>query len=142
MQKFKFQRFYNQSDAVGAMDGMFMAIKKPNVQGEQYYSGHEKAYGMMLLAICDFDNRFLYVNIGNSGRPGDSLIFSTSLLKRDIDSGNTIFSTENRILVDSAFADLPYFIKSTSRLESGAARVKIEHTFGLFKQQFRLFLNR
>ena len=76
-----FGHYYNQPDAVGAMDGVFIPIKKPAKNGEGYYSGHKKRYGMMMLAVCDFNCRFLYVVCGNSSRVGDSLVFNTSNLK-------------------------------------------------------------
>ena len=142
IQKFLFGRSYNQPDAVAAMDGCFCPIKKPVKDGEQYYNRHKKQYGMTMLAVVDYNARFLYVLAGNSGKVGDSLIFNTSSLKRDIESGNTVFDADNCILCDSAFSNLEYIIKSTQRIGSGSARAVVEHAFGQFKSQFRLFSTR
>jgi len=142
VQKYLFNNHYNQPDAIAAMDGVFLPIQRPVINGEAYYSGHKKRYGMMMLAVCDFDCRFLYVVCGNSSRVGDSLVFNCCKLKEEIEYGNTVFNEESRILVDSAFSDLEYLIKSTVRIGSGSARTRIEHAFGQFKQQNRLFMTR
>ena len=119
-----------------------MPIKRPQFEGKSYQSGHKKTYGMAMLAVVDSDRKFLYVNCGNTGRASDSMIFQTCRLKREIDSVNTVFSEETRILVDSAFAEAPFIRKSTARIGAESARVIIEHAFGIFKQQNRLFLKR
>ena len=75
VQQFLFGRHYGQSDAVAAMDGCFCSIKRPDSHGEQYYNRHKKQYGMNMLAIVDFNAKFLYILTGNSGKVGDSLIF-------------------------------------------------------------------
>ena len=139
VQKYLFSNTYGQEDAVAAMDGLFIPIKRPSKNGEGYYSGLKKAYGMMMLALCDFHFRFLYVVCGNSARVGDSLVFNTSRLKREIEAGTTVFVEYNRIIVESAFPDLPYLIKALFEIGSGSARTRIEHCFGQFKSQFRLF---
>ena len=77
--------------------------------------------------------------VGNSARVGDSLVFNTSNSKRDIEGGETVFDESSRILVDTAFSNLEYLIKSTVRIGYGFSRTRIEHAFGQFKSQFRLF---
>ena len=48
VQKHLFNHHYNQPDAVAAMDGVFIPIKRPQIYGEAYFSGHKKQYGMMI----------------------------------------------------------------------------------------------
>ena len=129
-------------DAICAMDGVFIPIQKPRRYGESFYSGHKHRYGMTMLAIVDYDCKFLYVHVGSTGSAADSVLFRTSELKREIDAGHTIFNQDTKILVDSAFLQAPYIIKSTQRIGSGSARTVVEHAFGQFKQKFRLFLTR
>ena len=88
-----------------------------------------------MLAVVDFHARFLYVLAGN----GDSLVFSTSRVKRRFENEETIFNSNSVILCESAFSSLEYIVKSTDRIGSGSARAVVEHAFGQFKAQFRLF---
>ena len=97
---------------------------------------------MQMLAMFDFNCKFLYAIVRNTARIGDSLVFNTSNLKREIEAGTIVFDANTRILVDSAFFNMPYFIKSTVRIGSLSARTNIEHCFGQFKSQFRLFARR
>ena len=41
------------------MDGVFLPNKKPPTEGEAYYSGHKKAYGLQMVSVCDFNTKFL-----------------------------------------------------------------------------------
>ena len=141
-QKWLFDRSYNQPDCMAAMDGVFVQINRPRRHGKSYYSGRKKAYGLCMLAAVYFNSKFIYVNVGNSARMGASLIFQCSSFKTAIENGNSSISENNEILVDSSFSPAPYLVKSTERIGSGSARVLVEHVFGQFKQQFRLFLNR
>ena len=75
--KCRFGYSYNQYDCMAAMDGIFIPIKRPEFEGESYYSGHKKTYGMTMLEVVDSDRKFLYVNCGNTGRASDSMIFQT-----------------------------------------------------------------
>ena len=59
-----------------------------------------------------------------------------------IENDQTVFNEENGILCDSAFSQMSYIIKSTNRIGSGSARAVVEHAFGKFKAQFRLFSTR
>ena len=90
VQQFLFKHHYGQPDAIAAMDGVFIPIKRPAKQGGSYFSGHKKKYGLMMLAVCDYHCRFLYIVFGNSARIGDSLVFNTSRLKRNRSRRNYI----------------------------------------------------
>ncbi len=79
-----------------------------------------------MLAVVDFNARFLYINVGNTARLGDSLIFQCSFLKRDIDSNVGSLGVDNKILVDSAFFSEPYLVKITEREGAGSARVIVD----------------
>ena len=124
------------------MDGVFLPIVKPKLYGESFYFGHKKRYGMTMLSVVDYDCRFLYINVGSTGSASDSLIYRTSEFKRSIDNGDTIFNTETKILVDSAFAAALYMVKSTERIGAGSARTVVELAFGQFKSKMKLFSDR
>ncbi len=141
-QQYSFGQKYNIPSAICAMDGVFMPLKRPAQDGEEYYSGHKKNYGVTNLVVCDSNYRILFCKPGNPGKVGDSLIFSCSEMKEDITNGNSVFGEDVQILVDSAFTNYPFVIKLTVRIGSGSARVIIEHCFGQFKQMFRLFLTK
>ena len=43
VQKYLFNSTYGQDDAVGAMDGVFLPLKRPKDNEESHYSGHKKS---------------------------------------------------------------------------------------------------
>ena len=134
-QRWLFGRSYNQPDCAAAIDGVFIEINRPKNHGESYFSGHKKKYGLCMLAVVDYNAHFLFINVGNTARLGDLLIFQCSALKRDIENHTSSLGVDNKILVDSAFSSEPYLVKSTERIGAGSARVIVEHAFGQFKQQ-------
>ena len=58
-------------DCVASMDGCSIRMNRPAAQGEGYYSGYKKGYGLNLFAVVDYNCKFLEVVIGNPARVGD-----------------------------------------------------------------------
>jgi len=51
-------------NCIGALDGRHMEIKKPpSCFGSQYYN-YKNFFSMMLLAVCDANHKFIWVDIG------------------------------------------------------------------------------
>ena len=80
----RFRNRWNVPDAVGALDGKYIAIKKPKKSGSEYlnYKGY---FSVVLLAFADY--KFLWVNVGASGSSSDAQIFNRSKLKGRIEKG-------------------------------------------------------
>ena len=72
--------------AVGALDGKYIAIKKPKMSGSEYFN-YKGYFSLVPLALVDADCKFLWVNAWVSGSSSDAQIFNHSKLKRSIENG-------------------------------------------------------
>jgi hypothetical protein len=63
---------------IGAIDGWFPWIEKPRGVSNQadYFSGHYKAYGLNIQAMCDPDLLFVYVAVAGPGKIIDVRAFN------------------------------------------------------------------
>ena len=77
----KFRNSWNVPDAVGALDGKPIAIKKPKKSGSEYFN-YKGYLSLVLLALVDAEYKFLWVNVGASRSSSDAQIFKHSKLKR------------------------------------------------------------
>lgn len=155
---FKTQR--NFPNCLGALDGKHVRLTKPYGTGSEYFN-YKKYFSMVLLAACDSNFRFTFVDIGSYGRAADSAIFKSSLLHQKLQN-NTLdipdpspISTDGQPLPfvfigDEAFgisrnvlrpyggkgipADRQIFNYRLSR-----ARTCIEQAFGILTNKWRIF---
>ena len=60
---------------MGALDGLLVQTRKPNKsetpKQDDYYSGHKKAVGINVQAVCDARLRFLFVSVLCPGKTND-----------------------------------------------------------------------
>jgi hypothetical protein len=76
---------------LGAIDGSLIPMKKPsrqqaNQDSDSYY-GYKGGIASLLLAVCDINMRFTYVNAGAPACVGDAGLFSRSRLHNLIQVG-------------------------------------------------------
>jgi hypothetical protein len=76
---------------LGAIDGSLISQRKPtkeqaNQDTESYYS-YKGGIASLLLAVCDADKKFIYVNAGAPACVEDAGLFSRTQLKLTIDAG-------------------------------------------------------
>jgi hypothetical protein len=67
----------NFPNCIGAIDGKHIRIIKPKDSGSLYYN-YKSYFSIVLLAVCDTDYMFIFVDIGSYGRHSDSTIFQDS----------------------------------------------------------------
>ena len=143
----RFRNTWNVPLEVGALDGKYIAIKKPKKSGSEYF---------------DADYKFLWVNMRASGSSSDAQIFNRSKLKRRIENGTLRLPPPEPLgprgpnlhyflLGDDDFTCMPWLVKPYSRRQltreervanyriSRGRRV-VENSFGTLVKRFRVLL--
>lgn len=64
----------NYPNCVGAIDGKHIRVIKPSDSGSLYYN-YKKYFSIVLLAVCDADYKFTYIDVGAFGKCSDSSIY-------------------------------------------------------------------
>ncbi len=147
---------------LGAIDGCHIPIECPP-KSMSRYRNRKGWHSIVLSAVCDFDRRFVMVDIGMPGRNHDAHVFRSSkmygvarthfgmsrIVKR-IRRGDVDGRLKPYIIGDPAYPIAPSLIKGypgggldvkqeyfNFSLSSG--RMKIEQAFGLLKGRWKLF---
>ncbi len=150
--------------AWGAVDGCHLPIVCPNggQESRKGYHNFKNFYSIVMMAIVDAKDRFVWVSIGFPGNSHDSVIFQSTQLWTDITEKNIIPSigkniekvTVNPLLLgDSAFPFRiwlmkPYGHDTLSPKESNfnyhlsRARMVAEQAFCQLKSRWRILLCR
>ena len=142
---------------VGALDGKHITMKNPRKSGSEYFNC-KGYFSLGLLALVEY--KFLWVNVGSSGSPSDAQMFNCSTLIRKIDNGTLGLPQQPLgpggpnlyyfLLVDDAFALMPWLVKPYSRRqltrEERIANYRISrgrrvvNAFGILMGRFRVLL--
>lgn len=139
---------------LGAIDGKHIRLKKPRNTGSSY-NNYKKYFSMILLATCDSNYMFTFVDIGSYGRCSDSTIFEESILYEKLQQKTlNIPEPENSVpyifVGDEAFSISksvmrPYAGKQLSvakrffNYRLSRARRFIECSFGILANKWRIF---
>ncbi|CAH1983678.1 unnamed protein product [Acanthoscelides obtectus] len=84
-----FETVANFPNCIGCIDGKHVRIICPDHSGS-LNSNYKKFYSVVLLAMCDSDYRFTYINVGACGTDSDSNIFRRSSLFTKLQNGEII----------------------------------------------------
>ena len=76
-----FNTKWNVPQALGALDGKHIAMKKPKKYFSEYYN-YMGFFFLVLIALVDADNRFLWVDVESSGSVSDAQMFNCSKLRK------------------------------------------------------------
>ncbi|XP_065561540.1 uncharacterized protein LOC136027974 [Artemia franciscana] len=147
-------------NCIGALDGKHVRIQCPYKFGSQFYN-YKSYFSLILLAACDANYKFIYVDVGAFGSESDGGVFAGSDLGKGIDTGKIKLpdslplpgTTENFpffFVADEAFPLCSYIMRPFpgNRLSEAqkifnyrlsTARRLIENTFGILVQRFRIF---
>ena len=135
-------------------------MQAPARRGSDYFH-YKKTHSIVLLAVCNANNVFNLVDIGQAGRQSDGGVYKNSNLGYAIDH-NTLnipppapVDNSNKVypyvfVADDAFQLKPFLLKPFSRLDAGInkktfnyrlsrARRLIENCFGIAAARFRIF---
>lgn len=76
-----FQKNAKFPNCLGAVDGKHIRIIQPAQSGSSYYI-YKNYILIILLAVCDSNYMFTFVDIGSYGRHADSTVFEESCLNK------------------------------------------------------------
>lgn len=140
--KSKFKEIAGFPNVIGAIDGTLIPIQRPSTN-EHLYVCRKNFHAINLLAVCDADLIFLFVNCKYPGSANDSFIFRDSVLISFLSEGRC----NGVLLGDSAFPlkmflMTPFLHPSSAEMESynfahTKTRNTIERAFGVLKSRFR-----
>ena len=80
-----FEQYSNFPNCLGAIDGKHIRIIQPFDSGSLYYN-YKSYFSMVLLAVCDSNYMFTFVDIGSYGKASDSSIYKESELFKKIET--------------------------------------------------------
>lgn len=144
------------------MDGKHIAILQPENSGSEYFN-YKHFFSIVLLALVDANCKFVYINVGASGRAGDAGIYTDSDLKKALDENSlnlpkptSIHGIAGKkihyhIVGDDAFSlslqmMKPYPHRNMDKAKRifnyrlSRARRVVENAFGILANRFRVFL--
>lgn len=154
MQKWNFPR------CVGAVDGKHVMIQAPPNSGSEFYN-YKGFHSIVLMAVVDFEYKFILVDIGCNGRHNDSSIFLRSEIAPYLEEQLLHMPTQKLpggsipvpyvILGDSAFGLQPHLLKPFPHATEmnnmlhrvfnyrlSRARRTVENAFGIAASVFRV----
>lgn len=82
----EFQIRWNFPNTLGAIDGEHIEIQNPVNSGSQYYN-YKHFYSLVLLACCDAEYKFIWVDIGAYGSENDDSVFRRSQIVQNLNDG-------------------------------------------------------
>lgn len=157
----EFYTKWNYPCCVGALDGKHIAIQQPADTGSEFFN-YKHFFSVVLLALVDANYKFLYVDVGATGRAGDAGVFGNSSLEKALDAnGLQLPPAQNiegvsakicyHIVGDDAFPlrkniMKPYPHQNLDKMKRifnyrlSRARRVVENAFGILANRFRIFL--
>ncbi|KAB0800839.1 hypothetical protein PPYR_06578 [Photinus pyralis] len=157
----EFEARANFPNCVAAIDGKHIRMIKPAKSGSMNFN-YKHYFSVLLLAACDSQYKFLYINVGAPGKSSDSTIFKNSKLYSQLKSGQ-IKMPPPRTISESRPTTVPYFLigdegfglcdflirpfagkylpigKKIFNYRLTRARRYIECTFGILSNKWRIF---
>ena len=154
----RFREQWDFPNVLGAVDGKHIAMECPKKGGSLYFN-YKSFHSTVLMAMCDADYNFIYIDIGSYGRDNDASIFNQSACFERFQNGDVNLPEPTQegeetlpyvILGDDAFPLRTWLLKPFSgrnlcnnemvfnyRLSRG--RRTIENAFGILAARWRIF---
>lgn len=145
---------------VGAIDGKHVVIKAPQRSGTNFFN-YKKTFSIVLLAVVDANQRFIYIDVGSMGRYSDGGILNDSVFGNKL-RNNTLNLPADQPLYpggpelphvfigDEAFPLMRNLMRAypKSKLTDSRriynyrlsrARQVVEHAFGILAARWRVY---
>ncbi|XP_071652757.1 uncharacterized protein [Temnothorax longispinosus] len=152
-------------NCIGALDGRHMEIQAPPCTGSEFYN-YKKYFSIVLMALCDANYKFTWVDIGQFGSISDGGVWSKTNFAADLENNAADLPEPTPlpgrdipfpyiIVADEAFPLKPYLMrpypKKVNRLTNeerifnyrlSRARLCIENAFGILTSRWRILHRR
>lgn len=152
-------------NCVGAIDGKHVIIQAPQQSGSTYFN-YKKTFSIVLLAVCNANYMFTYVDIGSYGSQCDSGILNRSAFGKQLMNNSFNMPPPQKLLQDTNDVAIPFYfvgdeafplrinlMRPFSKPRNGTmsrderifnyrlsrSRRTIENTFGIMVARFRIF---
>jgi hypothetical protein len=148
---------------IGCVDGKHCQVYAFKNSGSKFFN-YKKTFSLVLLAICDSDNNFVFVDVGAAGSESDGGVFRRSTFGKQLFSNNLPIPTPNKLPNSNIIAPYvlcgdeafplhqnlltPYpgrgtgklnFVKNNYNAHFSNTRGEIEKAFGILMQKFQIF---
>jgi hypothetical protein len=136
---------------VGCLDGLLLRIQTPSSSEtgnvKAYFSGHYQAYGVNVQAVCDSRCRFVYAAIAAPGGTNDIAAFRKTSLHKIVDNlplGKYVIGDNAYACTEHLLTPFPGEQRNEPRKDAynfylSQLRIRIEMTFGLLVNKWRIF---
>ncbi|XP_046384982.1 protein ALP1-like [Ischnura elegans] len=157
-----FEERWKFPHCIGAIDGKHVVIQAFENSGSEYYN-YKGQHSLVLLGVCDAQNKFTVVDIGAQGRHSDGGIFANSIMGWNFQAGQMNLPPPDKfhqnyeecpyfMVGDEAFGLTEYLLRPYPGRNRGRltyeqqvfnyrlslARKTIECTFGMLAQRWRI----
>nr|CAH7756542.1 unnamed protein product [Callosobruchus chinensis] len=135
---------WNFPHTIGAIDGKHVHIQCPINTGSTYYN-YKGYFSIVLLACCDADYKFTWVDIGAYGSEHDASIFRRSEMGRMFNIEMPYFFVGDEAFPLKSYIMRPYpgrhlnLQKSVFNYRLSRARRIIENSFGILASRWRVY---
>ena len=156
----KFVTKWDFPNALGAIDEKHVLMQATARSGSAFFN-YNKQFSIVLMAVCSANYKFLFVDIGDSGRQSDGSVYSNSNLEFAIEENKLHIPEQSKLLnserilpyvfvADNAFGlknhmMKPYLFHNLSmeikifNYRLLRARRVVENAFGIATSCFRVF---
>nr|CAI5842953.1 unnamed protein product [Callosobruchus analis] len=144
-----FEKYANFPNCIGAVDGKHIRIVKPINSGSLCYN-YKSFFSIVLLAVCDANFCFTYIDVGAFGKFSDSNVFVNSEFWNKLENDLLHIPKERVLVGDEAFKLTPHLMRPYARKNLNhkkkifnyrltRARRYIECSFGILSNKWRIF---
>lgn len=136
---------------VACLDGLLLRIKVPSASEtghvKSYFSGHYQAYGINIQAACDRYCRFVFAALAAPGGTNDIAAYRKTKLPELIEGlplgkyvvGDNAYICSEHLLTPFSGDQRRDPAKDAYNFYLSQLRIRIEMTFGLFVNKWRIF---